>query len=194
MNKVNLHQMLHDAHAAHVEAMNGALERCEDDVVRVSQKLAECFDAGGKLLICGNGGSASDALHIAAECTGRFVEDRKALPAIALSADNSAITAIANDYGFDRIFARQVEAYGQKGDVFIGISTSGSSPNVVEALKEARKNGLATILFTGEKGAESNLADYVVAVPSPVTAHIQEAHIFLLHQIIALVEAQLFAV
>lgn len=192
VNKVNLHHLLHQAHAAHVDVMNGALEQCEDVLVHLSQKLAECFEAGGKLLICGNGGSASDALHIAAECTGRFVEDRRALPAIALSADNSAITAIANDYGYDYVFARQVEAYGNAGDMLIALSTSGSSPNILAALDEARKRNLQTALLTGGKGQKSKAADYVLAVPSNVTAHTQEAHIFLLHQLIALVEAQLF--
>lgn len=161
----------------------------------VADKLAACFNAGGKLLVCGNGGSACDAMHIAGEFVGRFVHDRRALPAIALCADVGAVTAIANDYHFERIFSRQVEAYGNPGDMLIALSTSGASPNVLSAIETARAKGLYTVLLTGAKGKDRTpLAHHVLAVPSHVTARVQEVHIFILHIIAALVEKALFEI
>lgn len=138
--------------------------------------------AGGKVLIAGNGGSAADAQHIAAELTGRYVKDRKALPAIALTVDTSALTAISNDYGFERVFARQVEAFACPGDLFIAISTSGNSPNIIQALHTARELGCKIIGLSGRDGGQmNNLCDLNIIIPDDVTARIQEMHILIGH-------------
>lgn len=148
--------------------------------------------AGGKLLLCGNGGSAADSQHIATELTIRFETDRQGLAAVALTTDTSAMTAAANDYGFETIFARQVEALGRKGDLLIGLTTSGDSPNVVEALKTAREMGLITGCLTGRNGgsiAKEALADHCLVVPAENTARIQEVHILIGHLLCAAVDA-----
>lgn len=144
--------------------------------------LTDTVLAGGKVLIAGNGGSAADAQHIAAELTGRYVKDRKALPAIALTVDTSALTAISNDYGFERVFARQVEAFARPGDLFIAISTSGNSPNIIQALHTARELGCKIIGLSGRDGGQmNNLCDLNIIIPNDVTARIQEMHILIGH-------------
>jgi D-sedoheptulose 7-phosphate isomerase len=144
--------------------------------------LGETLARGGKLLVCGNGGSAAESQHFASELTGRFQRERRGLPVIALTVDTSALTAIANDYGFERVFARQVEALGRPGDVLVAISTSGRSANVVQAADAARAAGLAVVAVTGaEPGPLGDLATVTLAVPEPVTAHVQEVHLTLLH-------------
>ncbi len=154
--------------------------------------LLTAFGAGRKVLVCGNGGSAADAQHFAAELVGRFARERRAWPAIALTTDTSILTAVGNDYGFDRVFARQVEAHGQPGDVLVGISTSGGSPNVVAAVETARSRGLVTVGLTGrDGGALGRAVDVHVNVPSPSTARIQEVHTTLLHVLCDLVEREL---
>lgn len=156
-----------------------------------SVAVARALVAGGKLLLCGNGGSAADAQHLAAELVNRFMLERPALAAIALTTDSSNLTAIANDYAYDWIFARQVEALGRPGDVLLGITTSGNSKNVLEALKVARKRGMVTIAFTGDTGgrvAAQQLSDFLLPVPAQDTARIQEGHIFLGHVLCELVE------
>lgn len=156
--------------------------------------VAESFRAGGKLLLFGNGGSAADAQHIAAELTGRLRAERDALPAIALCANSSDVTALGNDYGFDRIFARLVCAYGRAGDVALAISTSGNSPNVLEAVREAAGRGLRTIGLTGRGGGKlAPAVELAVVVPSDDTQRIQEAHIAVGHVLCELVEEELFA-
>lgn len=148
--------------------------------------------AGGKLLLCGNGGSAADSQHIATELTVRFERDRQALPAISLTTDSSALTAAGNDLGFDQIFARQVAALGRKGDLLIGLTTSGNSSNVIAALKSARSQGIATACLTGREGgaiAKGGLADHCLIVPSDNTARIQELHIFIGHLLCAAIDA-----
>jgi len=152
----------------------------------IIQKMADvCRDAvrqGHKILICGNGGSAADSQHIAAEFVGRFVKERQGLPAIALTTDTSILTAIGNDYGYDEVFRRQVEALGQDGDVILGISTSGNSANVVEAFAQAKKQGLKILAFTGTKESRmSELAEFTLQVPASVTARVQECHIMVGH-------------
>lgn len=138
--------------------------------------------AQGKILIAGNGGSAADAQHFAAELVGRFQANRRALPCIALTTDTSGLTAIGNDFGFREVFARQVEALGREGDAFIGISTSGNSENVIAAVEEARRQNMTTIgLLGGDGGRLAGMVDHAVIVPHAVTARIQEAHIFILH-------------
>jgi D-sedoheptulose 7-phosphate isomerase len=164
-----------------------------DAVIKVSNLVADTFNSGGKLLLFGNGGSSTDASHIAAEFVGRFKMERPALPAIALNTDMAIVTAVANDYGFSDIFVRQLKAHAQEGDVVIGISTSGNSPNVVKAVEAAKSRGLKTIVFTGEKGSQlDKIADHVLAVPSGNTARIQETHITLGHVLCQMVEEILF--
>jgi len=149
--------------------------------------------AGRKLLFCGNGGSAADAQHWAGELVSRFHYDRPGLPAIALTTDSSILTAIGNDYGYERVFARQVEALGVAGDVLVAISTSGNSPNVVAAIEAARAQGLATIGFTGQGGGlMATLCDVCIRIPSTSTPRIQEGHEVLGHALCALIEATLF--
>jgi len=153
----------------------------------------ECLRTGGKILLAGNGGSAADAQHIAGELVSRFAFDRPGLPAIALTTDTSILTAIGNDYGYEKLFARQVQAHGQKGDVFIGYSTSGKSPNVLLALEEARSRGLVCIGLTGNRGGPMrDLCDHLLEVPSADTPKIQEGHLVLGHVLCGLVESALF--
>ncbi len=163
-----------------------------DRIVLVAKLMAAAFRDGRKVLLFGNGGSATDAAHMAAEFVGRYHRERAPLPAIALATDIAAITCIANDYGYDELFARQVRAHGQKGDVAIAISTSGNSPNVLKGIAVARECGLTTIAWTGGTGGKlAGLADHAFVVPSTVTARIQESHITLGHVLCELIEEQL---
>ena len=156
------------------------------------QKIVSCFKNGGKLLICGNGGSAADANHLAAEFINKYMLERRPLPAISLSANQSNITAIGNDYSFDLVFSKQVEALAGKEDILIAISTSGKSKNVLEALKAAKKKSIFTILFTGaNKSACSALSDISIHVPSTSTPRVQEYHLVLYHCICGLVENEI---
>lgn len=160
---------------------------------RVSELLVDALTEGKKPILFGNGGSAADAQHIAAELVGRFAFDRPALPALALSVNSSCLTAIGNDYGFDVVFARQIEALGRPGDVAIGISTSGNSPNVLSAVAVARKMGLHTVALTGASGGALKAAvDHCICVPSSETPRIQECHILIGHIISELVEETIF--
>ncbi len=158
-----------------------------------SRKLAECLQAGHKLLIFGNGGSAADAQHIAAEFVNRFRIERPPLAAIALTTDTSALTAIGNDYHFDQVFSKQVQALGRKGDIAWGISTSGNSANVVKALETAKGLGIYTLAMTGAGGKMASLADLTFKVASDVTARVQETHITIAHILCELVDRILFA-
>jgi D-sedoheptulose 7-phosphate isomerase len=177
---------------AHEAALKGVLENHAADVATLGERMAKCFEAGHKIMFAGNGGSACDAMHIAGEFVGRFVHDRRALAAIALSADTGIITAVANDYDYARIFSRQVEALGKPGDMLIAMSTSGKSPNILAALESARERQIETVLLTGEKASNAKpVADVTIIVPSEITAHIQEAHLFILHSLAALVEQTL---
>lgn len=169
--------------------------RAGGDVARAAQLVVASLRAGGKVLVCGNGGSAADAQHLAAELVGRFVRERRALPALALTVDSSALTAIGNDYGFDRVFARQVEALGSRGDVLIAITTSGGSPNVRAAIAAARERGMTIVGLTGKKGESMRaLCDACIAVPSTVTARIQECHLTVVHLLCEAVDEAIDAV
>src|ERR1700722_20267701 len=162
-------------------------------VGKVAEVLIESLRAGHKLLLFGNGGSAADAQHIAAEFVGRFAFDRPPLPALALSVNTSAVTAIGNDYGFDQVFSRQIEALGHRGDVAIRISTSGNSPSVLQGLIAARKLGLHTVAFSGGNGGKlMSAADHCLCAPSKETPRIQECHILIGHVISQLVEQAIF--
>ncbi|RJP25319.1 MAG: SIS domain-containing protein [Deltaproteobacteria bacterium] len=162
------------------------------DITAAATAIAEAFKAGRKLLLFGNGGSAADAQHIAAEFMNRFLIERPPLPAIALTTDTSVITSVANDYAFDDIFSKQVKALGRKGDVAIGITTSGTSANVLKALRAAKKLGMITIALTGDGGKAASLADIALQVPSRSTPRIQEAHIAVGHILCDLTDTLLF--
>jgi D-sedoheptulose 7-phosphate isomerase len=162
-------------------------------IAKVSEILVNALKQGNKVLLFGNGGSAADAQHIAAELVGRFAFDRPALPALALSVNTSCVTAIGNDYGFDQVFSRQIEALARSGDVAIGITTSGNSPNVLLAVSSAKKMGLRTIGLTGRAGGKlKNSVDYCICAPSNETPRIQECHILIGHIISELVESEIF--
>jgi D-sedoheptulose 7-phosphate isomerase len=153
--------------------------------------MVSALRQGRKILVFGNGGSAADAQHFVAELVGRYLVERRAWPAIALTADTSILTALGNDYGFDRVFARQIEAHGQAGDVALGITTSGRSPNVLRALETAKERGLVTIALTGRGGEAGGLASIHLAVDNDHTPRIQEVHITMLHILCELVEEEL---
>jgi D-sedoheptulose 7-phosphate isomerase len=165
-----------------------------ETLIEIAKVIINAFRGGKKVLLFGNGGSAADAQHIACELAGKFYLDRSPLPAIALTTNTSSLTAIANDYGYDMVFLRQLQKLVQGGDVVIGISTSGSSPNVVAAIGEARRCGAITVAFTGQGGELKDCADHVISVPSRDTPRIQEAHITAGHIICYLVERELFSV
>jgi D-sedoheptulose 7-phosphate isomerase len=171
-----------------------AADACAPAVARAAEVIADAFRAGKKLLLCGNGGSAADCQHMAAEFVSRLTRDfdRPALPAIALTTDTSFLTAFANDCGYDGVFARQIEALGQAGDVLIGISTSGGSRNVTAAVEMARHKGMKVVILAGSGGSLASLADVAISIPSSDTQHIQEAHIAVEHVVCDLVERQLF--
>jgi D-sedoheptulose 7-phosphate isomerase len=168
-------------------------DRLTTTLEAASKACVVCFQSQRKILLAGNGGSAADAQHIAGEFVSRFAFDRPGLPAIALTVDTSILTSIGNDYGYEQLFARQVQAHGIKGDVFIGYSTSGKSPNVLHAFEEARKQGLVSIGLTGNRGGPMReLCDYLLEVPSTDTPKIQEGHLVLGHILCGLVELALF--
>ena len=190
-----MNAILQNIHRQHSEALDGMFRECSGEILAMADACADALGAGRKLLFCGNGGSACDAMHIAGEFVGRYVDDRRGLPAIALSADTGILTAVANDYSYDYIFARQVEALGQRGDVLIALSTSGKSPSVLRAIAAAKEMGLTTVLLTGLKARDlPRAADITILVPSSITAHVQEAHATALHAMTSLVETRLFQV
>jgi D-sedoheptulose 7-phosphate isomerase len=159
-------------------------------VTTVGEAILASLRQGGKLLTCGNGGSAADALHLAEELVGRYKIERRALPAICLNSDVTALTCIGNDYGYDAIFARQVEALGRRGDVLVGFTTSGNSANVLAAFAAARARGITTVLLSGKDGGKARTqCDYPIIVPSATTARIQEVHSLVLHQWLEAIDA-----
>ena len=168
---------------------NNFVKKSNKDIIIAAKTIAEAFNNNKKLLICGNGGSASDAQHFSAELVGRFKKERASLPAIALNTDTSSITAIANDYDYKMVFSRQIEGLGQKGDILLAISTSGNSKNIKEAIKSAKKKKITTIGLTGKnKSIVWKESDCCIAVPSKETSHIQEMHIIVLHLLCILIE------
>jgi D-sedoheptulose 7-phosphate isomerase len=179
-----------DKIAAHFQLSLAAMTAAAGDATLLAASRAiaaatiKALQQGRKILLAGNGGSAADAQHIAAEIIGRYKRDRAAWPAVALTTDTSALTAIANDYGFERVFARQVEGLGQPGDVFIGITTSGRSPNILAALEVARQRGLVTVGMTGPSGGSMGaLCDHLLIAPAPETALVQQIHLMAAHAI-----------
>ena len=175
----------------HLELFN-RLSGLADDVAKAAAVIAGAVTSGNKVMFCGNGGSAADSQHLAAEFVGRFVKDRRPLAALALSTDSSALTCIGNDYGFDDVFYRQVVGLGKAGDCLVAISTSGNSPNVIKAVEAARAADIRVIGFLGrDGGALRKLCDIPIVVASPTTARIQEAHIFIGHTLCGMVEKAL---
>jgi len=172
-----------------VAVKNETLQDNLEIVIKIVREITTSLKKGGKVILFGNGGSAADSQHIAAEFIGRFKKERKSLSAVALTTDTSILTALSNDYGYDIIFARQIEGLGKRGDIAIGISTSGNSKNVIEGVRVAKKMGIKTVSFTGSGGGKlAQLCDYNLMVPSANTARIQEAHICFFHIICELVE------
>jgi D-sedoheptulose 7-phosphate isomerase len=181
------------AEAQRVMAAMMADSLLQESIAAAASACIKCLQGGGKLLLAGNGGSAADAQHIAGEFVSRFAFDRPGLPAIALTTDTSILTAIGNDYGYEKLFARQVQAHGQKGDVFITYSTSGKSPNILAALAEAKCRGVICIGMTGNRGGPMpELCDHLLVVPSSDTPKIQEGHLVLGHILCGLVESAIF--
>lgn len=177
---------------AHMQAVSDFFSKNSEGLEQLANTVATAIENGAKVMLCGNGGSASDAQHIAAEFVGRFVNDRKALASIALTTDTSILTAVGNDYGYDEVFARQVEGLGKAGDVLIAISTSGNSANIIKAVQSAKAQNIHTVSLTGKKGGELHgMCDFNFCVEHPTTAHIQETHIMFLHALCALTEKNL---
>ncbi|MBN2368098.1 D-sedoheptulose 7-phosphate isomerase [Candidatus Woesearchaeota archaeon] len=175
-----------------IEVKEKIIENQLDKIEKTAELFIKAYETGNKIIAFGNGGSAADAQHLVGELVGRFKIERKGLPAIALTTDSSVITAIANDYGYDMIFERQLEANAVKNDIVFGISTSGNSPNIINALKRAKKLGCKTIGLTGKKGGEmAGLCDVCIVVPSDNTPRIQEAHIAIIHIICELLDKHL---
>jgi|TARA_B110000902_G_scaffold264501_1_gene346173 D-sedoheptulose 7-phosphate isomerase len=162
-------------------------------VSNVSNLIIAAYNNGNKVLLAGNGGSAADAQHIAAEFVSRFFFDRPGLPALALTTDTSMLTAIGNDYGYDKLFSRQLQAQSKEGDIFIGISTSGNSENIINAVHTAKELGITSVILCGDGGQLKDLADIAICVPSLITPYIQECHICIGHMICAIVEEIIFA-
>ena len=183
-----------DSYKTEYELLRNFIEQEEKDrtTEKIAEELAEAFTNGNKVLICGNGGSNCDALHFAEEFTGRFRKERRALPAIAIS-DSSHITCVGNDYGFDYIFSKGVEAYGKEGDMFIGISTSGNSGNVIKAVEKAKELGMKTVALLGKDGGKlKGMCDHEFIIPGETSDRIQEIHMMILHIIIEGVERIMF--
>ena len=169
-------------------------EELLNKILEVSKLCVKLYRGSNKTILAGNGGSAADAQHIAAELVGRYGFDRPSLPSLALTTDTSNLTAIGNDYGYDKVFSRQLEGMGQKGDIFIGISTSGNSINIINAFNSAKEKGIMTVALTGRDGGEmAKIADYAIVVPSDSTPRIQEAHILIGHIICDIIEKEIFS-
>ncbi|TQP52311.1 D-sedoheptulose 7-phosphate isomerase [Vibrio cholerae] len=169
-----------------------ASESILQQISKVAELIIEAYRNGNKVIIAGNGGSAADAQHIAAEFVSRFFFDRPGLPALALTTDTSMMTAIGNDYGFDKLFARQLQAQSRGGDVFIGISTSGNSENIIKAMSLTKELGVTSVALCGESGRLKDMVDYSINVPCTITPYIQECHICIGHMICAIVEEVIF--
>ncbi len=168
-------------------------EELINKIIEVSQLCVELYRGSNKTILAGNGGSAADAQHIAAELVGRYGFDRPSIPSLALTTDTSCLTAIGNDYGYDKVFSRQLEGMGQKGDIFIGISTSGNSLNIINAFNSAKEKGITTVALTGRDGGEmAKIADYALVVPSDSTPRIQESHILIGHILCDIIEKEIF--
>jgi len=189
-----MNRLVENSFAEHQAAIELVRMQLSPVIGTCAERLSDILSTGGKLLICGNGGSAADAQHFAAELVGRFEQERRGLPAIALTTDSSCLTAIGNDYGFEQLFARQVDALARSGDALIGISTSGISANVLQAVNRAKERGCLTLALTGRDGGTvAAAADLVINVPVQRTARVQEVHLTILHILCELIEDRLAA-
>ena len=195
MEQADIHALLRERLRTSIAVKQALLldDNYQKLVIQVAIRITQSLNSGGKVIFFGNGGSAADAQHLAAEFTGRYLKERPALPALALSVNSSSLTAIGNDYGFDLVFARQIEALGRYGDVAVGISTSGNSPNVIRALEVAKLKSIYSVSLTGQSGGKLiNIADCTICMPSEETPRIQECHILTGHLICEVVEQALF--
>jgi D-sedoheptulose 7-phosphate isomerase len=187
---MNNSELLRKALADHQSVMT-QLESLLPEIDRIGQMMRACLQRGNKILLMGNGGSAADSQHIAAEIVGRYKRERRGLPAIALTTDTSILTAVGNDYGFDQVFSRQVEALCDPQDVVVGISTSGNSANVVKAIEVAKQIGAITVLLSGGSGGKlAEMCDYKLVMPAKETARVQEAHLFVAHSLCEIMDAE----
>jgi len=192
MKRIDIIKEIEDDAVDSAAALEASAKRLAPDIARAALMTASCIGKGGKILACGNGGSAADAQHFAAELVGRFLADRDPYAAVALSTDTSIMTSLSNDYGFESIFERQVAALGRKNDILLAISTSGNSPNVIRALKAAKRKGMKTVGLTGKGGGKmANLVDILLDADSTATPRIQETHGFVIHAICDIVERTL---
>ncbi len=190
---MNMQTIIKDSLAGSLAAQENFAANSTEDLVTAVQWVVDCFDSGGKLLLFGNGGSAADAQHVAAEFVNRFLIDRRPLPALALTTDTSILTSVGNDFSYDDIFAKQLCALGKKEDIAFGISTSGNSANVIAAFAEAKKIGMKTVALTGCNGGKiRGNVDLLLDVPSDHTPHIQETHLWIEHMICQLVDEKMF--
>jgi D-sedoheptulose 7-phosphate isomerase len=181
--------LISDNFSEHLEVIQKVSEACAEDIAVVGQLMVDVLAQGGTIYWCGNGGSAADSQHLAAELVGRFKGDRRALRSTALSTDSSVLTCVANDYSYDSIFSRQIEALGRAGDLLVGISTSGNSGNVLKAFEVAKQLGLHTVGLLGKDGGKAKrMADHSIVIPSDATARIQESHILIGHTFCDLIE------
>ncbi len=173
-----------DTFKKHSQALRAALDNTDEfheQILAVSVHLKEAFARGKKVLVAGNGGSAAEAQHLSDEMVGRYAKDRPAYPVIALTCDGAVLTCIGNDYGFEQVFKRQVEALGQEGDIFVGLTTSGTSKNILLAAEQARAQGMTIVAVTGQKGAFKDMADYAIVSPTEAGPRIQELHLHAIH-------------
>ena len=184
--KLKLRQMILES-----SAVMASVAQHEREIERTGRVMVRCLERGGKILTCGNGGSAADALHMGEELVGRYDRDRRSLPAIALTAASTLLTCIPNDYSFEQVFSRQIEGLGRKGDVLVAFTTSGKSPNVIRAIQTAKKRGVTTVALLGKGGGPTKgLADYEIIVDSNRTARVQEAHTLIMHLLLEIVDAR----
>lgn len=193
---MNLEQRIHGHFLASIDAKQAAAEVLPSAIVEAADKMVQCLVNGGKILTCGNGGSAGDAQHFSSELLNRFERERPALPAIALTTDSSTLTSIANDYSYNEVFSKQIMALGQEGDILLAISTSGNSENVIHAIEAAHERGMCVVSLTGRDGGEmvhlKQADDVEIRVPSKSTARIQEVHLLAIHCLCDLIDHQLF--